>query len=132
MKLVSILLCSAWVFVAHAAKGPVFVPILTTKAQTYTNVEVTSATTNRLFIRHAAGLATLRVEELGAEARGQLGVPPVGPPDTNSYPSGTNAAVVHIGSTDVTLERESLRVIKGENGDKVAQFVIDGIGRVEE
>src|SRR4051812_16978827 len=75
VKLASIILCSAWLVAAHAAVGPAVVPLLQTRAQSYTNVSVTGASSNRIFIRHASGLGTLRVEDLGDEARQQLGLP---------------------------------------------------------
>ncbi len=87
-----LLVALAIVFVASAADERV--PVLHVGARSYTNVVITGKTATDLFIQHAQGIATVKIADLDAATRSQLGVsvPRTSEAGPNSNPIGVQPA----------------------------------------
>ena len=91
---------------APAAKEETF-DVLQIGTRTYTNVTVTTKTTNYIFMLHSSGMANIKVSELTAEAREKLGYPDPAKPKVK-----TNAASVWATQTIAKMETPQVKEVE--------------------
>ena len=96
-----LLLAAVWLHPAFGARlvDETF-PVLQTKTGTYTNVTVTSRAETYIFIMHANGMNSIKITELPADVRRQLGYPVMDPPKPDSTNMVASVAARELGGSD--------------------------------